>query len=49
MKNYDKKIESSHLTYLDANNLYEWAVSKKLPVNGFKQKNDLSKFSEDFI
>ena len=22
MKNYDKSIESSHLTYLDANNLY---------------------------
>ena len=23
MKNYDKSIESSYLTYLDANNLYE--------------------------
>ena len=29
MKNYDKKIESSYLTYLDANNLHGWAMSKK--------------------
>ena len=49
MKNYDKKIESSYLTYLDANNLYGWAMSKKLPVNGFKWENDLSRFNENFI
>ena len=49
IKNYDKKIESSYLTYLDANNLYGWAMSKKLPVNGFKWENDLSRFNEDFI
>ena len=50
MKNYDKSIESSYLTYLDANNLYGWAMSQKLPVNGFMWYNDcLSDFSEDFI
>ena len=49
MKNYDKSIESSYLMYLDANNLYGWAMSKKLPVNGFKWENDLSKFNENFI
>ena len=38
MKNYDKNIESSYLTYLDANNLYGWAMFQKLPVNGFKWK-----------
>ena len=26
MKKYDKKIESSYLTYLDANNLYGWTT-----------------------
>ena len=36
MKNYDKKEESSYFQYLDANNLYGWAMSQKLPVGGFK-------------
>ena len=49
MKNYNKNIESSYLIYLDANNLYGWAMSQKLPVNGFKWVNDLSRFNEDFI
>ena len=50
MKNYDKKIESSYLTYLDANNLYGWVMSQKLPVNGFMWDDDyLSGFTEDFI
>ena len=49
MNNYDKSIESSYLMYLDANNLYGWAMSQKLPVNGFKWVNDLSRFNEDFI
>ena len=36
MKNNNKNIESSYIEYLDANNLYGWAMSQKLPVNGFK-------------
>ena len=35
--------------YLDANNLYGWEMSKKLPVNDFKWGNDLSRFNENFI
>ena len=35
--------------YLDANNLYEWAMSQKLPVNGFKWTEELSEFNESFI
>ena len=49
MKNYDKNNESSYLKYLDANNLYGWAVSQKLPVNGLKWVKKLSKFNEDFL
>ena len=49
MKNYDKNNESSYIEYLDANNLYGWAMSQKLPVNGFKWENDLSRFNERFI
>ena len=45
-----KKIESSYLTYLDANNLYGWTMSQKLPVNEFMWYNDyLSDFSENFM
>ena len=51
MKNYNKNIESSYIQYLDANNLYGWAMSQKLPVNDFKwvKQEELSKFNEDFI
>ena len=49
MKNYDKNIMSSYLAYLDANNLYGWTMSQKLPVNGFEWVEDLSQFKEDFI
>ena len=36
MKDYDKKKESSYIQYLDANNLYGAAMSKKLPIKRFK-------------
>ena len=32
MKNYNNNEESSYIQYLDANNLYGWTMSKKLPV-----------------
>ena len=35
--------------YFDANNLYGWAMCKKLPVDGFKWIDNLSIFTEDFI
>ena len=38
MKNCNKNIELLHFMYLDANNLYAWAMFQKLPVNGFKWK-----------
>ena len=36
MCDYDKDKESSYLTYLDASNLYGWAMSQPLPTGGFK-------------
>ena len=49
IKNYDKNKESSYLEYVNANNLYGFAMSKKLPVDEFKWVDDLSIFTEDFI
>ena len=49
MKNYDKNNESSYIEYLDANNLYGWAMSQKLPVNGFKWVEKLSRCNHRFI
>ena len=36
MKNYDPETESSYIPYLDANNLYGWAMSQKLPTGDFR-------------
>ena len=49
MENYDKNIKSSYVVHLDANNLYGWAMSQKLPVNGFKWVKKLTKFDKRFI
>ena len=35
--------------YLDANNLCGWAISQKLPVNGFKWIEGSSEFNKSFI
>ena len=51
MKNYNKDEESSYIQYLDANNLYGWAMSKKLPVNGFRwlDSDEMNEVNEEFI
>ena len=40
MKSYNNNEESPYIQYLDANNLYGWAMSKALPTNGCKWINN---------
>ena len=52
MKEYDEKAPSKYIMYLDANNLYGWAMSQYLPTGGFrwmteKQISELNKYKEN--
>ena len=47
-KKYDKTKKSTYLQYYDANNLYAWATTQKLPVDCFEWEKT-SKFTSDFI
>ena len=54
MKEYNENEPSEYLMYLDANNLYGWAMSQYLPYGSFKwlsdeevNKIDLGKYKED--
>ena len=54
MKGYDKKAPSKYIMYLDANNLYGWAMSQHLPTGNFKWMSkkkidelDLAKYKDD--
>ena len=54
MKEYDEKAPSKYIMYLDANNLYDWAMSQYLPKGNFKwmsereiSKIDLGKYRVD--
>ena len=49
MKSYDKEEETSYLKCWDVNNLYCWAMSRKLPVNKFESIKDTSQLNEDFV
>ena len=49
MKDYDKNTKSSYLIYWDVNNVHGWAMSQKLPVDGFAWNENASQFNEDFI
>ena len=48
IKSYNNNEESSYIQYLDAKNLYGWAMSKKLPTKGFKWI-DNNEVNEEFI
>ena len=43
MVGYDPNKETTFIQYLDANNLYGWAMSQQLPTNKFKWMHNLTK------
>ena len=54
MKTYDENAPSKYIIYLDANNLYGWAMSHYLPTGEFRWMNEkqinninLAKYEED--
>ena len=54
MKKYNEKAPSKYIMYLDANNLYGWAMSQYLPTGNFRwmtdkeiRKIDLAKYKEN--
>ena len=49
MKDYNKNVISSYLQYLNANNLYGWAMSKKLPIREFRWAKNPSIYMEQAI
>ena len=42
LEDYDSSKSSNYLLYLDANNLYGWAMSQKLPTGDFKWEDSTS-------
>ena len=51
MKSYDTSEENQFIMYLDANNLYGWAMSQYLPYSRYKWlgKKEISYFCLNFI
>ena len=47
MKDSDKNKEPSYLQYWDVNNLYDWALSQKVPVNNFQKFHKVIKFNQN--
>ena len=45
----DTNAPSNYLMYVHANNLYGWAMSKKLPIDNFKWDYEIDKYTSDFI
>ena len=49
IKNYNPEKESTYIQYLDANNLYGWAMSQNLPTHGFKWMKNITMEKVDEI
>ena len=48
MKDFDENASEKHIMYLDANNLYGWAMSQYLPTGGFKWLNEEFLLLDDY-
>ena len=40
MEEYNENVPSKYIMYLDANNLYGWAMSQYLPTGNFRWMKD---------
>ena len=47
LPDYNPELDDSYLMYLDANNLYGWAMSERLPTGNFKWLNNLPDTPEE--
>ena len=46
IEGYEPGQQSSHILYLDANNLYGWAMSQYLPTGGFQWVDDCQQLAK---
>ena len=46
---FDPTKETSYIQYLDANNLYGWAMSQPLPIDDFQWVKDANSITSDMI
>ena len=46
VEGYDPEKSNSHILYLDANNLYGWAMSQPLPTGGFQWVEDCDRLAD---
>ena len=46
---HDASKPTKYITYLNANNLYGWAMSKPLPTQGFKWMKPIRKLGKIFV
>ena len=49
IEGYDSSKTKTHILYLDANNLYGWAMSQPLPTGGFQWVDDCDRLTETII
>ena len=49
IEGYNSSKPNTHILYLDANNLYGWAMSQPLPTGGFQWVDDCDRLTETII